>query len=345
MLVGATATFLIAWACIRWVAPSGWMDIPDPRKHHATPTARTAGLALWLMLLGLLALDKCPLPLDRLEWAGVHAMALLGLLDDRLNLRSRHKAIAGLGIALILAVDMAPDLSRFTDEVSFLGLILPDHPLVTVPLLALWFWSIPQAFNLIDGLNGLSMGFSLIVLTVLAGVLGHAPAGGYLTGGLLAALLLNYPRARHFLGDCGSLMLGTLFAVLSAKAFAATEANLMLWVFAYPAIDVALVVGVRKWKRLPLGVADRSHLHHFLVDRLGVRRAWLVPVILLTLAFLPMTRALDFPGHKATSLFGLAALAFVALRAFRDRVDPARVVAPLRPLEELKAVSGPHQVA
>lgn len=345
MLVGATATFLIAWACIRWVAPSGWMDIPDPRKHHATPTARTAGLALWLMLLGLLALDKCPLPLDRLEWTGVHAMALLGLLDDRLNLRSRHKAIAGLGIALILAVDMAPDLSRFTDEVSFLGLILPDHPLVTVPLLALWFWSIPQAFNLIDGLNGLSMGFSLIVLTVLAGVLGHAPAGGYLTGGLLAALLLNYPRARHFLGDCGSLMLGTLLAVLSAKAFAATEANLMLWVFAYPAIDVALVVGVRKWKRLPLGVADRSHLHHFLVDRLGVRRAWLVPVILLTLAFLPMTRALDFPGHKATSLFGLAALAFVALRAFRDRVDPARVVAPLRPLEELKAVSGPHQVA
>ncbi|MBK8791022.1 MAG: hypothetical protein IPO28_12895 [Holophagaceae bacterium] len=52
-----------------------------------------------------------------------------------------------------------------------------------MPLLALWFWAIPQAFNLIDGLNGLSMGFSLIVITVLAAVLGHAPAGGLSDGG------------------------------------------------------------------------------------------------------------------------------------------------------------------
>jgi UDP-GlcNAc:undecaprenyl-phosphate GlcNAc-1-phosphate transferase len=345
MSIGVVATLLISWACIRWVAPLGWMDHPDPRKHHSTPTARTAGLALWLMLLGLLALDRCPLPLDRVEWAGVHAMAILGLIDDRLNLRSRPKALIGLGIALVLAVDMAADLSQFTKEVSFLGLSLPDHPLVTVPLLALWFWAIPQAFNLIDGLNGLSMGFSLIVITVLAAVLGHAPAGGYLTGGLLAALLLNYPKARHFLGDCGSLMLGTLLAVLSAKAFAVTDANLLLWVFAYPTVDVTLVVAVRRWKRMPLGVADRSHLHHFLIDRLGVRRGWLVPVILLTLAFLPMTRALSFSGHNATSLLGLAALVFTAAKAFVDRVRPAKVPVKLRPLEDLEKRSGPNQVA
>ncbi|MBK8791023.1 MAG: hypothetical protein IPO28_12900 [Holophagaceae bacterium] len=107
------------------VAPLGWMDHPDPRKHHSAPTARTAGLALWLMLLALLALDKCPLPLDRVEWAGVHAMAILGLIDDRLNLRSRPKALIGLGIALVLAVDMAPDLGPFTNEVPFLGLERP----------------------------------------------------------------------------------------------------------------------------------------------------------------------------------------------------------------------------
>ncbi|MBK8791021.1 MAG: hypothetical protein IPO28_12890 [Holophagaceae bacterium] len=61
-----------------------------------------------------------------------------------------------------------------------------------------------------------------------------------------------------------------------------TDANLLLWVFAYPTVDVTLVVAVRKWKRLPLGAADRSHLHHFLIDQLGVHRGWLVPVILLT---------------------------------------------------------------
>jgi UDP-GlcNAc:undecaprenyl-phosphate GlcNAc-1-phosphate transferase len=223
--------------------------------------------------------------------------------------------------------------------------VLPSHPVVTVPLLALWFWSVPQAFNLIDGINGLSMGFSLLLLSVFAGVLGYAPAGGYLFGGLFAVLLLNYPRARHFLGDCGSLMLGTLFAVLSAKAFAVYDANLMLWMLAYPAIDVALVMAVRTWKGVPLGSADRSHLHHYLVDKLGMRRAWLVPLILLGFALLPMTRVLSFPGHKFVSLLGLAGLIYLALRAFRNRVDPALVIVPLRPREELEEASGANPVA
>lgn len=343
--IGAAITFVISLACIRWVAPLGWTDHPDPRKQHRAPTALTAGLALWILLTGLLALGKCPLPIDRVEWAAVHGMALMGFLDDRLNLRSRYKAICGLGIALLLAVDMAPELSQLTTRIHFLGLSLPDHPLVTVTLLTLWFWSIPQAYNLIDGLNGLSMGHSLLLLSLFGLVLGHAPSGGFLFGGVMAVLLLNYPKARHFLGDCGSLMLGTLFAVLTAKAFAVANANLMLWVFAYPAVDATLVVSVRKWKRVPLGHADRSHLHHFLVDRLGSQRAWLVPLVLLSLAALPMSRALSFPGHNATSLLGLAALVFLALTAFRDRVDPAKVAVPLRPLKDLEQASGPNQVA
>ena len=343
--IGAVATLLVSLACIRWLAPLGWVDQPDSRKQHRAPTARTAGVALWLFLMVLLALGKCPLPLDRGEWAAVLGMALMGLLDDRFNLRSRHKAVVGLGLALYLALHLAPELVPLAREVHFLGLSMPNHPAVTVPLLLLWFWSIPQAFNLIDGLNGLSMGFSLLLLTLLAAVTGYAPAGGYLSGGLLAVLLLNYPRARHFLGDCGSLMLGTLFAILAAKTFATWNANLMLWVFAYPIVDVTLVVAVRKWKRVCLSAADRSHLHHFLVDRLGHQRSWLVPLLLLALAFLPMTRALNFPGHKALSLLGLAALVALAVRAFRDRVDPLKTAIPLRSLQEQKEASGPNQVA
>ncbi len=343
--IGIGSTLAIALACIRWVAPLGWVDHPDPRKHHHAPTPRTAGLALWALILGLLALGKCPLPIDRVEWWGVNAMALIGLLDDRFNLRSRHKAVVGLGVALFLAVDLAPELSAIAREVHFLGLTLPSHPWVAIPILTLWFWSIPQAFNLIDGINGLSMGFSLLLLSVLALVMGYAPAGGFLTGGLLAVLLLNYPKARHFLGDCGSLMLGTLFAVLAAKAFVIRDANLLLWVFAYPAVDVALVVSVRTWKQVPLSTADRSHLHHYLVDQFGMQRAWLVPLVLLGLALLTMTRALAFPGHQATSLLGLATLVVLALRAFRDRVDPARAVVPLRPLKDRAEASGPNQVA
>ena len=343
--LGAGVTFVFSLACIRWLAPLGLMDHPDPRKQHRAPTARTAGLALWLLILAVLAAGRCPLPIDRTEWLVIHAMALMGLLDDLLNLRARHKAILGLGLAIILAVDMAPDLAPMATHIPFLGLAIPNHPVWIVPLLTLWFWSIPQAFNLIDGLNGLSMGFSLVLLSALAWVLGHAPAGGYLSGGLLATLLLNYPRARHFMGDCGSLMLGTLFAVLAARAFVATDANLMLWVFAYPIVDVSLVVAVRKWKGVPLGTADRSHLHHYLVDRLGHHRVWLVPVILLALSLLPMTRALAFPGHTLVSLLGLVVLVALALRAFRDRVNPDREAIPLKRLAELEQASGSNEIA
>jgi UDP-GlcNAc:undecaprenyl-phosphate GlcNAc-1-phosphate transferase len=280
-----------------------------------------------------------------MEWVAVQAMALIGFLDDRFDLRARHKAVVGLAVAVALGLHMAPELGKFTKEAHFLGLVLPSHPVVAVPLLALWFWSVPQAFNLIDGINGLSMGFSLILLMVFAGVMGYAPDGGYLFGGLLVVLLLNYPRARHFLGDCGSLMLGSLFAVLSAKTFAVYDANLLLWMFAYPAIDVALVMSVRAWKRVPLGSADRSHLHHYLVDQLGVRRSWLVPLILLGLALLCMARVLSFPGHNYLSLLGLVGLISLALRAFRDRVQPGEKIMPLRPLQDLKEASGSNPVA
>jgi len=342
--IGGAVALAVSAACIRWVAPMGWTDQPNARKQHRIPTARTAGLALWLLLLGVLAAGCCPPALTRVEWAAIHGMALLGFLDDRWNLRNRSKALVGLAIAVVLAVEMAPDLARHAATFNFLGMVLPNQLLVTVPLLTLWFWSIPQAFNLIDGINGLSIGFSLTLLAVLSLVIGYAPIGGYLEGALLMVLVLNYPRAKHFLGDCGSLMLGTLFAILSAKTFAATSPNLLLWVFAYPAVDVSLVVAVRKWKRAPLGVADRSHMHHFLVDRLGSDQAWLVPVILLGLASLTMTRALDFPGHEATAMLGLAGLFLLAGTAFRDRVSVPNVM-PLRPLRALHEVAEPNQVA
>jgi UDP-GlcNAc:undecaprenyl-phosphate GlcNAc-1-phosphate transferase len=343
--IGGTVALVVSAACIRWVAPLGWTDQPDARKQHRVPTPRTAGLALWLLLMGVLAAGCCPPALSRVEWAAINGMALLGFLDDRWNLRNRHKALVGLVVAVVLALEMAPELGRHATAVNFLGLTLPNHLLVTVPLLTLWFWSIPQAFNLIDGINGLSIGFSLILLTVLSLVLGYAPIGGYLEGALIMVLVLNYPRAKHFLGDCGSLMLGTLFAILSAKTFAAADANLLLWVFAYPAVDVALVVAVRKWNRAPLGIADRSHMHHFLVDRLGTNQSWLVPVILLSLALLTMTRTLDFPGHEATSLLGLTGLLLLASSAFRDRVSAPKVVVPLQPLRVLQEAGEPNRVA
>jgi UDP-GlcNAc:undecaprenyl-phosphate GlcNAc-1-phosphate transferase len=173
---------------------------------------------------------------------------------------------------------------------------------------------------LIDGINGLSMGFAALLLGVLGWNLGGQWA--LLWGALAAVLVLNFPKAYHFLGDCGALMLGTLFAILGVNAFALKAPDLLLWVFAYPIVDVTLVVCIRWWTGHPLGGADRSHLHHWMMDHVG-RRAWIATPILLCFAALPMLRAVSFPGHLPLSLLGISALLLLALKAFKDRVTEA----------------------
>lgn len=316
--VGATFGLGISLAAIRWVAPMGWVDQPDlHRKHHKHPTSRTGGLALWIGILLLQVSGKVPFELHWLDWIGIHAMALIGLLDDRFNLRALYKALAGLAVAVLLAFHVTQTLVHAVDQVPFLGMYLPTHPIIIFPLLMLWFWAVPQAYNLIDGINGLSMGFAALLLGVLGWNLGTQSA--LLWGGLVAVMALNFPKAHHFLGDCGALMLGTLFAILGVQAFALREPSLLLWVFAYPIVDVCLVVGIRRWNGVPLSTADRSHLHHWMMERVG-KRAWLATPLLLGLAALPMLRATALPGQVPLSVLGLAALLLLAFKAFKDRV-------------------------
>jgi UDP-GlcNAc:undecaprenyl-phosphate/decaprenyl-phosphate GlcNAc-1-phosphate transferase len=315
--VGVALELGLSVSLILLVAPLGWMDRPDEaRKHHAHPVARTGGLALWLGLILAQAWGQVPFPLHPPDWVAIHGMALIGLLDDRFNLRARYKAGVGLSVALLLAFHTTQTLGWATTHVPFLGMDLPTHPVILFPILMLWFWGIPQAYNLIDGINGLSMGFAALLLGVLGWNLGSEPA--LFWGGLAAVLALNFPKAHHFLGDCGALMLGTLFAILGVQAFALSHPDLLLWVFAYPIVDVSLVVGLRRWHGHPLTTADRNHLHHWMMDRVG-RRAWIATPLLLSLAGLPMLRATALPWHQPASTLGLLALVLLALKAFKDR--------------------------
>ena len=309
---------VLSWVMIRWVAPLGLLDHPDGgRKHHTKATPRTGGLTLWVSLVVIQVAGLDPFGLHPLDWLAIHCMAFTGLLDDRYNLRARSKALVGLGVAFLLAMHVSQTMSHGVSHVFFLGMPLPTSALLIVPLLTAWFWALPQAYNLIDGINGLSMGFAALLLGVLGWNLGVHSA--LLWGGLLAVTALNFPKAHHFLGDCGALMLGTLFAVLAVQAFGLRNPDLLLWVFAYPVVDVSLVVGIRRWKGHSVSRADRSHLHHWMVEKLH-GHAWLATPTLLVIAFLPMTRTIVFPGYQVVSSLGLIALILLALKVFKDRV-------------------------
>lgn len=319
MAVGLALGLSLSWAMIRWVAPFGWMDRPDQaRKRHARPTPRTGGLALWTGLILIQTSGRAFFGLNGMEWLAIHAMAATGLMDDRFNLKARYKAVVGLAVAVMLAAHVTESLGKSADFLPFLGMDLPTHPILLFPLLMAWFWGVPQAYNLIDGINGLSLGFAALLLGVLGLNLGVLPA--LFWGGLLGVFALNFPKAHHFLGDCGALMFGTLFAILGVKAFGLRDPNLLFWVFAYPIIDVCLVVSIRRWRGTPLSGADRSHLHHWMMDHVG-HRAWRATPILLCLGALPMLRAVTFPGVGALSSLGLVTLVFLAFKAFKDRVS------------------------
>ena len=318
VVTGSAWGLLLSLALIRWVAPLGWMDRPDKhRKHHARPTPRTGGMALWLGLVAIqVSSGRGFFGLDLPNWIAIHVMAFIGLLDDRFNLKARYKAIAGLAVSMLLAVHVFQSMSKALDHGIFLGISLSARPILVAPLLMLWFWAIPQAYNLIDGINGLSLGYASLLLGVLGLNLGIQYPLAW--GGLVIVMLLNFPKAHHFIGDCGALMLGTLFAILGVQAFGPRDPNLLLWVFAYPIIDVTLVVSIRKWKRQRLSVADRSHLHHWMMEHVH-GRSWVATPLLLGLAILPMLRSFSFVGHEFVSTFGLVAILALALKVFWDR--------------------------
>lgn len=350
-LASALAAIVLVGAFAYWLGPRGWLDHPAGRKHHLHPTARVGGLALLAVILVAKLLGGLDLGLSFLEWGMVLGMGAMGALDDRFDLRARWKARVGFLMALPLAAIHTWELLHHGTNVTLFGLNIPDHAAVFFPLLVMWYWGIPQAFNLIDGINGLALGLSLLLLAALSlGPGAQIDAGAApLWGALGGLLLLNYPRARHFMGDCGSLALGMLFALLVMERALPVHRGLGLWLMAYPIVDVTTVVAIRFVLRRPLGQADRSHLHHWMLDRVG-GRAWLATPILLALAALPMLRDTGWPGARPVAVVGLVILAGMSLAVFlhhlRRPAEEGRETRPLEPLRPFAAEpSGPNRVA
>lgn len=302
---GAVLCLGLSWAAMRWIAPLGWMDIPRGRRQHEQPTPRTGGLALLLTLGMGLAGGAVSLPLGWAEWSLVFAMGLMGTADDRFDLRARWKALASLAAGAILAWLTWGVLRGAGQHLPLFHWQLATRTGLTLILLWAWYWSIPQACNLIDGLNGLAPGFFLMLALVLDFPSGNGGQGAYFLGALTTLALLNWPTGRQFLGDSGSLALGTLFAILGVRFIAVTSPNHLLWVFAYPIVDVLMVMAIRIIIGRPLGEGDRNHFHHQWLRALGGEP---LAALLLTLApaFACMQIVHGGGWHRLMALIGLA---------------------------------------
>lgn len=259
----------------------GLFDPTDERKLHTTPIPRVGGIAIFaafaLTLVALAAIfgeqmlrieDGGRLGVVLAGAAGIH---VLGLWDDVRNLRARWKFLAQIAIALAVFAGGVRVNEVSLPLVGVVHLGAAAGALFTV----VWFVGITNAFNLIDGLDGLAAGAALFALTtmfVVAGINGQQGAGLVtlvLAGATLGFLHYNFHPASIFLGDSGSLFLGFMLAgigLLSAqKSPTAVAVAIPVVSLGLPVLDTTLAIVRRFLRGQPIFSADRGHIHHRLL--------------------------------------------------------------------------------
>jgi UDP-GlcNAc:undecaprenyl-phosphate/decaprenyl-phosphate GlcNAc-1-phosphate transferase len=266
---------------------AGLVDKPDNnRKLHKAPTPRIGGVPIGLAYVGglsvLLLTGSARGSYVHSHLAVVEILLLpaslvfvTGLLDDILTLRPWAKLAAEI-LAALLAYAGGIQIHEF--------LWYPIPAYIGLLLTVAWLVGCTNAFNLIDGLDGLASGVGLVAaLTTLAagflqGDAGLVTATAPLAGALLGFLLFNFNPASIFLGDGGSLWVGFMLAsfgvIWSEKSVTVMSITAPMMALSIPLLDTALSIARRFLRRQPIFTGDRGHIHHRLVDRgLSPRKA------------------------------------------------------------------------
>ncbi|MFC1462252.1 glycosyltransferase family 4 protein [Verrucomicrobiota bacterium] len=262
----------------------GLVDTPDGhRKTHARPVPRLGGPAVFVaffvpLIVLLWFADRSKVAWVLVEkprelvgiFVGSGLALVLGIIDDRFDLRARWKALWQVLTGSLMCV-FGFGIVGITNP--FGGVIM--FGAFAYPITVLWFVACMNAVNLADGMDGLAAGICLFVgLTLfflslqLGNVLGLLLMA-CLSGSVLGFLIFNFPPARIFLGDSGSMLLGFLIAALSLVAGKKAEAAVALFIpivaLGLPVLDTGLAI-VRRWyKKMPVSSPDREHIHHILV--------------------------------------------------------------------------------
>ena len=373
-------SFVLTRGVRNWATARGWVSPPSPDRHmHSNPLPRLGGVAIFFSFLlsvsaALLASSVYP-SLD-LNFSGRSLVTLLapallifllGLYDD----------IRGVGPYVKFAVQALAGLLLFLG-----GLRILDLPVlfgvrhfpwfVGLPVTILWVLAITNAFNLIDGLDGLAAGsalFSTIVVVVVA-LLSHSPAIAFMTialaGAILGFLRFNFNPATIFLGDCGSLFIGFLLSALALKG--AQKAPTIIAVaipvvsFGLPILETTLSVVRRLISGRPVFTADREHIHHKLLQRGMSHRQVVIVLYAVSALFALLSLFLLWPTGSSLGLVlavvgtgvwlgvqHLGYLEFGELRRVAQRTMEQRQVfinnmAIRRAIEELKVADGYPQL-
>lgn len=242
----------------------GVQDEPGRGRAHLEPVSLMGGLAIF----GGASLAAWSLvPAARVELKGFvlagFVVLVFGLQDDITPMDPWVKLLAQVASALVLV--------GFGTQVELTGIAAVD-----VTLTVTWVVAVVNAFNYCDNMNGLATGLAAIsaggffVMAVLGDQYLVAALSAAVVGGALGFLPSNYPRARIFMGDAGSMFLGLILAFLGIKLRfldrpRSTTFLLPVLMLAVPLFDAALVTISRFRRGLPVTMGGSDHSSHRLV--------------------------------------------------------------------------------
>lgn len=255
-------------------------DMPNARKEHAEPIPTMGGIAIVAGMMAALVL-WFPFSNQIAQVAFFFSITVLfglGMLDDLKDLSARYKFIIQVGLAAIIALSGI----RITSFGGLFG-IEELHTSAQYTCTILVIVGVTNAFNLIDGIDGLAGGIgfmSLIALGFFLTINGDAKTALIafaLAGGMLAFLYFNFNPARIFMGDTGSLVLGFVTAVLCIRLIQVNDmaANpvlpqgpvFVLGIVLIPVFDTIRVFATRIWRGKSPFEADKTHIHHLLTNQ------------------------------------------------------------------------------
>ncbi|MBT5995576.1 MAG: undecaprenyl/decaprenyl-phosphate alpha-N-acetylglucosaminyl 1-phosphate transferase [Candidatus Marinimicrobia bacterium] len=301
------------------------------RDSHTTPLPRLGGISIFwgfiltLLIIWFLPFDERGLSLESLPQYRLMGLLLggllawsIGIVDDLFDIHIRWKLLGQGGIAMI-AIMLGFEI---------LSINLPFIPKFSLgflswPVTILWIGGVMNAVNLIDGIDGLASGISIIALLVLASICWFESQ--YVLLLVILALIgttfgffsFNHPPASIFMGDSGSLFLGYSLAVLSlwvTKAENSIHTAVPLLILAIPLLDTGFAFFRRFLKGIPFYSADKDHIHHRLITK-----GYSPFFVLLVLTFISLLFGLmaifayTNPFYHGYSYLGGAILAYLIL--------------------------------
>lgn len=247
----------------------------------------------------------------------------IGFLDDRFTLRANVKLLVQI-VAALIAIQAGFRVDLFSDPLSVQTHEVPIW--IMLPVSLVWIVGVTNAMNLIDGLDGLSSGLGAIIAATLTIICWQAEQwvgvtiGLALFGALIGYLPYNFPPARIFLGDTGSLLIGFGLSVLALEGYrkAAFLAFIVpILALAIPLLDTLLSIARRIRSGKGVFSPDKLHMHHRLLVREGSHKNAVLMLYFLTSCFCMI--AISFAQIDGWLAFVyLAAVVAVTIRLLRN---------------------------